>query len=257
MQQALVSSQQILNLTHEMDLGSCPTSCSSALLKQEPSEPPLLTSLSLSVGLPLVLPPSSPQLQQGQLKIALERVAIILLKEIHGSCLPAQIIISLVSCSEASDQPFIATPYTSARLAASSLSDCLHWWGPDCIGWQSEAHWWAEKHKIMSVLLREALLREKIFWYLCHYPRNLHSISVLASPSFSPSDDPWTPHANERHCCGFNANQYCANIHLRRWLHGERGTSPTWNARVIYFVPAIVMEMHQNACNIDNTDLWK
>lgn len=126
MQQALVSSQQILNLTHEMDLGSCPTSCSSALLKQEPSEPPLLTSLSLSVGLPLVLPPSSPQLQQGQLKIALERVAIILLKEIHGSCLPAQIIISLVSCSEASDQPFIATPYTSARLAASSLSDCLH-----------------------------------------------------------------------------------------------------------------------------------
>lgn len=33
----------------------------------------------------------------------------------------------------------------------------------------------------------------------------------------------------------FNANQYCANIHLRRWLHGERGTSTTWNARGYIF----------------------
>lgn len=151
-----------------------------------------------------------------------------------------------------SSQPLTLLP----GLLLLLLSDCLHWWGPDCIGWQSKARWWAEKHKIMSVLLRETLLREKIFWYLCHYPRNLHSISVLASPSFSPSDDPWTPHANERHCCGFNANQYCANIHLRRWLHGERGTSPTWNARDYIFCPG---HRHGNApeCNIDNMDLWK
>lgn len=44
----------------------------------------------------------------------------------------------------------------------------------------------------------------------------------LHPPSFSPSEGPRLPHANERHRCGFNDNQYCANIHLRRWPHGER-----------------------------------
>lgn len=49
-------------------------------------------------------------------------------------------------------------------------------------------------------------------------------VSWLLSFFFSVTDDPQLPHANERHGCGFNANQYCANIHLRRWLRGERGT---------------------------------
>ena len=108
-----------------------------------------------------------------------------------------------------------------------SLSGCLHWWGPDCVAWQSQAQWWAEKHKIMGGLLREALLREKIFffWYLGRHPRNLHCSSFSRIPRW------WAQAANESHRCGFNANQYCANIHLRRRQHGERGSSPTWNAR--------------------------
>lgn len=98
----------------------------------------------------------------------------------------------------------------------------------------------------MGGLLREALLREEILLISLPPPTQptSHLLSCIPqlSPSlffswllsfifFFPSDDPGLPHANGRHCCGFNANQYSANIHLRRWLHGKRGTWPTCNAR--------------------------
>lgn len=84
----------------------------------------------------------------------------------------------------------------------------------------------------MSGLLREALWREKSFDISLPQPTQtyIQSLSLLASPGIPASDHPWMPHANERHCCGFNANQYCANIHLRRWLRDERGAMPTLNA---------------------------
>lgn len=98
----------------------------------------------------------------------------------------------------------------------------------------------------MGGLLREALLRENVFLISLPLPTQptFHLFSCIPHPFPSlppffmsliilspPSDDPWLPHANERRCCGFNANQYCANIHLRRRLHGARETLPTWNAK--------------------------
>lgn len=53
--------------------------------------------------------------------MALEKVAIIPLQDIDGSCLPPHIIISLVSYSEVPGQPFTETPYTPASLTASPL----------------------------------------------------------------------------------------------------------------------------------------
>lgn len=58
-------------------------------------------------------------------------------------------------------------------------------------------------------------------------PPTQHSISFLASHSVSSSNGPWMLHANERRCCGFNANQRLTNIHLGRWLNVERGPVPT------------------------------
>lgn len=95
----------------------------------------------------------------------------------------------------------------------------------------------------MAGLLREVLLREKDFFdiyataHTTYIPSLFfHPPAFLISPLvswlfFSVSDDPQLPHANERHCCGFNVNQYCANIHLRGWLRGRRWTWPSWNAR--------------------------
>lgn len=86
----------------------------------------------------------------------------------------------------------------------------------------------------MSGLLRDGLLREKIF-LISLPPPTQHSISFLVSHSVSSSDGPWMLHANERHCCGFNANQRRTNIHLGRWLNVQRGTVPTWNAKLYVF----------------------
>lgn len=68
-------------------------------------------------------------------------------------------------------------------------------------------------------------------------PPTQHSIFFLMFPSVSSSDGPWMLHANERRCCGFNANQRRANIHLVRWLHVERKAVPTWNASFMFSSP--------------------
>lgn len=82
-------------------------------------------------------------------------------------------------------------------------------------------------------IIKGSPVERKEFWYLfaTAHATYIQSLFLLASPGIPGSGDPWMPHANERHCCGFNANQYCANIHLRRWLHDETGAVPTWNAR--------------------------
>lgn len=129
------------------------------------------------------------------------------------------------------------------------------WWQNCCIALQPKAWKWAKTHKIMGGLLRGSPVgRRYIYRYIfffnifSHHPHNLHSIlfppmqpsiflpyllliSRALFMSSPPSDDPQLPHANERHCCVFNANQYCANIHLRRRLPGERGAWPARYAR--------------------------
>lgn len=74
-------------------------------------------------------------------------------------------------------------------------------------------------------IIKGSPVERKEFWYLSAtaHATYIQSLFLLVSPGIPGSDDPWMPHANERHCCGFNANQYCANIHLRRWLHDETG----------------------------------
>lgn len=74
-------------------------------------------------------------------------------------------------------------------------------------------------------IIKGSPVERKEFWYLfaTAHATYIQSLFLLASPGIPGSGDPWMPHANERHCCGFNANQYCANIHLRRWLHDEKG----------------------------------
>lgn len=175
--------------------------------------------------------------------MALERVAIILLQDVHGSCWPPHIIISLVSYSEVPGQPFTATPSFQPRCFFS-LSGCLHWWGPDCVAWQSQAQWWAEKHKIMGGLLREALLRENIFFYMSLPPPTQPTLQLLFShPRW------WSQAGNESHRCGFNANQYCANIHLR--------STAAWRERVLTYLkckePCVLFwarswKMHTQTC---------
>lgn len=106
------------------------------------------------------------------------------------------------------------------------LSICLRWWEPDCIAWRSDAQWWAQKHKIMGGLLREALLREKIFSLISSPPtQHIFFFSYIFPHSYVPSrftDDSWLPDANETSHRGFNANQYSAKIHLKQGLRGKK-----------------------------------
>lgn len=85
-------------------------------------------------------------------------------------------------------------------------------------------------------------------------PPTQHSISFLVSHSVSSSDGPWMLHANERHCCGFNANQRRTNIHLGRRLNVESGTVPTWNAKLYVFFSW--WSKKSNNSNNNNSNGW-
>lgn len=145
--------------------------------------------LFLPVFLSLVSSPSSPQQQPGQLRngswkgsnYSFARHTWLLLASTH------YYLSGILQCGA---RPTIhCNPlHLCQPRCFFSLSGCLHWWGPDCIAWQSEAQWWAEKHKIMGGLLREALLREKIFSISLPPPTQpTFHLFYLRPPAFSIS----------------------------------------------------------------------